>query len=48
MRWSLLRRGGRVRGRARQKLHALLTSKLATGRAWELKETFSHFWHTNQ
>ncbi len=44
MRWPLLRRGSRVRGRARQKLHALLTSKLATARAWELKETFSHFW----
>jgi transposase len=44
MRWSLLRRGSRVRGRARQKLNALLTSKLATARAWELKETFSHFW----
>ena len=44
MRWSLLRRGSRVRGRARQKLNALLTSKLATARAWDLKETFSHFW----
>lgn len=44
MRWSLLRRGSRVRGRARAKLHALLASKLATARAWELKETFSHFW----
>jgi transposase len=44
MRWSLLRRGSRVRGRAREKLHALLASKLATARAWELKETFSHFW----
>src|SRR5664279_651902 len=44
MRWSLLRRGNRVRGRARQKLDALLASKLATARAWELKETFSHFW----
>jgi len=44
MRWSLLRRGSRVRGRAREKLHALLASKLATSRAWELKETFSHFW----
>ena len=43
-RWALLRRGSRVRGRARQKLNALLTSKLATARAWELKETFSHFW----
>jgi len=44
MRWSLLRRGSRVRGRARQKLNALLSSKLATARAWELKETFAHFW----
>src|SRR5271169_4914551 len=30
MRWTLLRRGSRVRGRARQKLQALLASKLAT------------------
>jgi hypothetical protein len=45
MRWPLLRRGSRVRGRARQKLKALLGSELATARAWELKETFSHFWH---
>ncbi len=44
MRWPLLRRGSRVRGRTRQKLNALLASKLATARAWELKETFSHFW----
>ncbi|MGH9434289.1 MAG: ISL3 family transposase [Terriglobia bacterium] len=44
MRWTLLRRGSRVRGRARQKLDVLLASKLATARAWELKETFSHFW----
>ena len=44
MRWSLLRRGSRVRGRARQKLNVLLVSKLATGRAWELKEVFAHFW----
>jgi hypothetical protein len=36
--------GSRVRGRARAKLHALLVSKLTTARAWELKETFSHFW----
>ncbi len=43
MRWPLLRRGSRVRGRARQKLNALLATKLATARAWELKETFSHF-----
>jgi transposase len=45
MRWSLLRRGSRVRGRARQKLNALLASKLATARAWDLKETFRYFWH---
>jgi transposase len=44
MRWPLLRRGSRVRGRARQKLNALLASKLATARAWELKEAFAHFW----
>ena len=44
MRWPLLRRGSRVRGRARQKLNDLLASKLATARAWDLKETFSHFW----
>jgi transposase len=45
MRWALLRRGSRVRGRVRQKLNALLASKLATARAWDLKETFSYFWH---
>jgi transposase len=44
MRWPLLRRGSRVRGHARQKLNALLASKLATARAWELKEAFAHFW----
>ena len=44
MRGSLLRRSSRVRGRARQKLNALLASKLDTARAWELKEAFSHFW----
>jgi transposase len=44
MRWPLLRRGSRVRGRARQKLDALLASKMATARAWDLKETFFHFW----
>jgi transposase len=44
MRWPLLRRGSRVRGRVRQKLKALLASKLATARAWELKEIFSSFW----
>jgi transposase len=44
MRWPLLRKGSRVRGKARQKLKALLASKAATARAWELKETFAHFW----
>jgi transposase len=44
MRWKLLRRGSRVRGRAKQRLSGLLTSKLATGRAWMLKETFQDFW----
>jgi len=45
MRWKLLRRGSRVRGHARIKLHGLLASKLATGRAWDLKECFDSFWH---
>jgi transposase len=44
MRWKLLRRGSRVRGRAKQRLHGLLRTKLATGRAWMLKETFQDFW----
>jgi transposase len=47
MRWSLLRKRSRVRGHARQKLNALLASKLATARAWELKEVFQHFWKYN-
>jgi transposase len=47
MRWFLLRKGSRVRGHAREKLHALLASKLATARAWELKEVFQHFWKYN-
>jgi transposase len=44
MRWKLLRRGSRVRGKARQKLEALLASKLVTARAYLLKESFEHFW----
>jgi transposase len=44
MRWPLLRRFSRVRGRVRQRLKALLASKMATARAWELKETFTDFW----
>ena len=47
MRWSLLRKGSRVRGHAREKLNALLASKLATARAWEMKEVFQHFWKYN-
>ena len=43
-RLPLPRIGSRVRGKARRRLHALLTSKLATARAWELKEAFGHFW----
>lgn len=45
MRWQLLRRGTRVRGHARQRLLALVASKLATARAWTLKETFHDLWH---
>jgi len=45
MRWKLLKRGSRVLGHARVKLHRLVFSKLATGRAWILKESFEHFWH---
>lgn len=44
MRWKLLRRGSRVRGKARRQLQALVASKLDTARAWILKETFEHFW----
>ncbi|MGC1645531.1 MAG: transposase [Candidatus Sulfotelmatobacter sp.] len=44
MRWTLLRRGSRVRGQARRKLQALLSSKLATARARELKESLRHLW----
>jgi transposase len=45
MRWKLLRRGSRVRGNARRQLNDLVASKLATARAWILKETFQPFWH---
>jgi len=44
MRWHLLKRGSRLRGKARKKINVLITSKLATGRAWMLKESFQHFW----
>ena len=45
MRWKLLRRCSRIRGQAKRRLYGLLRSKLATGRAWMLKETFQDFWH---
>ena len=45
MRWHLLKRRSRVRGQAWVKLEALLASKLATARAWNLKDTFEYFWH---
>ena len=44
MRWKLLRRGSRVRGKALQQLKAMAASKLGTARAWILKEIFQHFW----
>jgi transposase len=44
MRWKLLRRHSRVRGRARRELAALLSSKLVTARAWALKDHFELFW----
>jgi transposase len=44
MRWSLLKKRSRVRGRARQRLDALIASKLPTARAHLLKEAFQHFW----
>ena len=44
-RWKLLRRGSRVRVQARIRLYGPLESKLATGRAWNLKECSHDFWH---
>jgi transposase len=44
MRWKLLRRTSRVRGRARSQLGRLLRTKLVTARAWALKDLFEHFW----
>jgi len=44
MRWNLLKKSSRVRGKARQRLNSLLASKLSTARAWMLKESFQHFW----
>jgi transposase len=43
-RFLLLQRGTKVRGKARDKLKAVLASLGATSRAWELKESFRRFW----
>jgi transposase len=45
MRWKLLRRRRSMRGHARQQIAVLVLSKLATGKAWLLKEVFQHLWH---
>lgn len=44
MRWKLLRRTSRVRGKAKRELGRLLSTKLVTARAWALKDLFEHFW----
>ena len=43
-RWLLLRPRARVRGKARERLEALIHSKLRTAWAWMLKKAFAHFW----
>jgi transposase len=43
-RWLLLKPRTRVRGKARERLDAVINSKLRTARAWCLKEAFAHFW----
>lgn len=43
-RFLLLTRGTKVRGKARDKLKAVLASLGQTSRAWELKESFRRFW----
>ena len=43
-RWLLLRPRARVCGKARERLDAVIHSKLRTARAWILKEAFAHFW----
>jgi hypothetical protein len=45
MRGSLLGRGSRGVRKSLQKLRALLARKLATERAWELKEILWYLWH---
>jgi transposase len=44
MRWTLLKKRSRVRGKARQQLNSLIASKQPTARAAILKEAFQHFW----
>lgn len=44
MRWTLLRRKTRVLGKAREMLNRVLSTRLQTGRAYLLKESFLHFW----
>jgi transposase len=44
LRWKLLKRHSRVRGKARRELGRLLNTKLTTARAWALKDLFEHFW----
>lgn len=44
MRWTLLRRKTRVRGKAREMLDRILGTRLQTGRAYLFKESFQHFW----
>jgi transposase len=46
-RWLLLKPRARVRGKARERLDAVIHSKLRTARAWSLKEAFAHFWTYN-
>jgi transposase len=43
-RFLLLKRGSRVRGKARAKLRAVLASLDQPSRAWEMKESFRRFW----
>ena len=44
MRWKLLRRGSRVRGKARSQLNVPVATTPATARASILQETYQHFW----
>ncbi len=44
MRWALLRKGSRLRGRMRAKLQALLQTGMATAKAYLFKETLDPLW----